>query len=211
MKAQELNKLLPLFFFTKETLRQMERNEHSLNFNLKYWLKKGRIICLKRGFYLLAERWEKELNKDLYLEYLANKLYEPSILSLEYVMNKYSLLTEAVFGLTSVTPKTTKKFTNRLGNFSYYSLSPRLFSGFEIKKFYSAPVLIASKSKAVFDYLYLCFLKKTPVNKKTIVGLRINWENVSRGEFRKIESYGRIARSKNVLKAINLIKKIYYA
>jgi len=211
MKAEELKKLLPLFFFTKETLRQLEKDEDSLNFNLKYWLKKGTVIYLKKGFYLLAEKWEKELNKDLYLEYLANKLYEPSTLSLEYVMNKYSLLTEAVFGLTSITPKTTKRFTNSLGNFSYYSVSPPLFSGFEIKKFYSAPVLIARKEKAVFDYLYLRFLKKTPVNRKSIAELRINWENITSEEFRVIEGYAKLAKSRKVAEAIGLIKKNYYA
>jgi len=211
MKAGELKKLLPLFFFTKETLRQLEKNDYSLNFNLKYWLKKGTVIYLKKGFYLLAEKWEKELNKDLYLEYLANKLYEPSTLSLEYVMNKYSLLTEAVFGLTSITPKTTKRFTNSLGNFSYYSVSPPLFSGFEIKKFYSAPVLIARKEKAVFDYLYLRFLKKTPVNRKSIAELRINWENITSEEFRVIEGYAKLAKSRKVAEAIGLIKKNYYA
>lgn len=211
MKVANLKKLSGLYFFTKETLRQIEPSDQRLNFNLKYWLKAGTIIQLKKGVYVLKERWEKEPNKKFYLEYLANKLYEPSYLSLEYVMNKYSLLTEAVYSLTSITPRSTKSFTNKLGAFNYYSLSPNLFFDFEIKKYFSAFVLIAKKPKAVFDFLYLRFLKKTPINPKTIDELRINWENISRAEFQKIAKYARNTRSRRLKLAINLIKKAYYA
>lgn len=211
MKAKNLNQLAPLYFFTKESLRQLEKDENALNFNLKYWLKKGIIIQLKRGVYSLKEKYDQERNKNLYLEYLANKLYEPSYLSLEYVMNKYSLLTEAVYNFTSVTLKSTKSLTNKLGTFRYYSLSPVLFFGFEINKFNSAPILIAQKPKAVFDFLYLRFLKKVPINIKAIVELRINWENISKSEFQKIVKYSQMAKSVRLREAIGLIKKTYYA
>jgi len=211
MKAKELIRFAPLLFFCKESLRALEKNEDSLNSNVKYWLRQGVIFSLKKGFYLVKERWEKEPEKDLYLEYLANKLYEPSYLSLEYVMSKYSLLTEGVYTLTSVTPKTTKSFKNKLGVFNYYSVSPRLFTGFELKKFSSVPILIAKKPKAVFDFLYLRFLKNTPVNEKEIAELRINWENLKPGEFRKVQEYTRLAKNQRISRVITLINKIYYA
>lgn len=211
MKVANLKKITPLSFFTKETLRQIEPSDQRLNFNLKYWLKAGTITQLKKGVYILKERWEKEPNKELYFEYLANKLYEPSYLSLEYVMNKYSLLSEAVFGITSITTKTTKTFVNKLGSFSYYSCSPRLFTGYEVKQFASASILIAKKPKAVFDFLYLRFLKKTPINPKTIDELRINWENITRKEFQEIVDYASLAKSKRVKTVIKLIKRSFYA
>lgn len=211
MKSADLTKLNNLYFFTKEALRQIEPGEQRLNFNLKYWLKKGKIISLKKGLYILKEKWEKEINKDLYLEYLANKIYEPSYLSGEYVMNKYSLLTEAVYGITNTTTKSTKIFKNDLGRFSYYSLSPGLFGGFKIKKFYSAPIFIASKPKALFDFLYLRFLRQAPINQKAIEELRINWENLSYPEFKEAQKYGLASGSKRVNLVINLIRKIYYA
>src|SRR3989344_7683405 len=123
MKIKDLTKLSNLYFFSKETLRQLERDDDSLNFNLKYWKKRGNLIPVKRGFYVLKDRWEKEINKDLFLMYLANKLYEPSYISLEYVLNKYSLLSEGVYGLTSVSTRSTNFFNNDLGRFSYYSIS----------------------------------------------------------------------------------------
>lgn len=211
MKAGQLSKLSNLLFFTKESLRQLEANESALDFNLKYWLKKGTIISVKNGLYILKDRWEKITGKQAYLEYLANKIYQPSYLSLEYVMTKYSLLTEAVYGLTSITTKTPKTFINGLGKFSYYSISPRLFTGYEIKKFDRAPVLIADKTKAVFDYLYLRFFKKAAINQKTVEELRINWENLSKTEFAGLRRYGRMSASRRLDRLIKLIETVHYA
>ena len=188
MKTVQLNKLSNLFIITKETLRQLEDDNDRLDFNVKYWLKKGNIISLKKGVYVLKETWEKETNKDDYRQYIANQLCQPSYLSCEYIMSKYGLLTEAVYGITSMTTKTTKTFINSLGSFSYYSLSSALFLGYEVKKISSFSVAVAKKSKAVFDFLYLRFIKQTPVNKKAIEELRINWENMTKEEFRNWHS-----------------------
>lgn len=211
MKTVQLNKLSGLLIFTKETLRQLEADNNRLDFNIKYWLKKGKIIVLKRGLYALKEKWEKEIDKDSYLEYIANQLYRPSYLSGEYVMTKYGLLTEAVFGITSVTTKTTKAFINSLGNFNYYSISPRLFLGYEVRRTGAFPIVMAKKSKAVFDFLYLRFIKNTPVNKKAIAELRINWENMTKAEFKELIDYGKLTKSVRLNQVINLITNAYAA
>lgn len=209
MKTDQLNKLANLLLFSKETLRQLEGDNDRLDFNIKYWLKKGKIIAIKKGLYVLKEKWERETNKDDYREYLANQLYQPSYLSGEYVMSKYGLLTEAVYGITSMTTKTTKAFINSLGNFNYYSISPALFLGYEVKKNSSFSVAVAQKSKAVFDFLYLRFIKNTPVNKKTIEELRINWENMTKEEFGELINYGKKTKSVRINQVINLINKTY--
>ncbi|PJA55420.1 hypothetical protein CO165_03630 [Candidatus Roizmanbacteria bacterium CG_4_9_14_3_um_filter_33_18] len=210
MKKANLDNLNNLLLFTKELLRQWEKNEDSLNFNIKYWSKNGLIIPLKKGKYILKSRFEKEENKDLYLEYLANKIYEPSYISGEYIMSKYNLLTEGVYGISSVTTKKTKSFDNKLGKFNYYSLSPRLFFGYESVKFYSASIMVAKKSKAVLDYLYLRFCKNALISEKAIEELRINWENLNKNEFLELEKYAVIANNKRTLKVISLIKQKYY-
>lgn len=211
MNRKNLNFLFPLDFFTKETLRQMEPDEDALDFNIKTWIKSGKIISLKKGLYLLRERWEKEINKQGFLEYLANKIYQPSYLSGEYVMAKYGLLTEAVYGISSVTTAKTKTWRNQLGGFSYYSISPKLYLGYEVIKFYTAPVLTASKPKAIFDFLYFRFLRNSPVNIQEVRELRINWERVSKKELAKIGEYAGISKSKKTRRLIKLIKSEYYA
>lgn len=210
MKINDVKNLKNLLFFTKENLRLLERNENTLASNIKYWAKNELIVPLKKGKYILKSRFEKEENKDLYLEYLANKIYEPSYISGEYVMEKNNLLTEAVYGISSVTTKKTKKFDNKLGRFNYYSLSPRLFFGFEITKFYSANIMVAKKSKAVLDYLYLRFYKNALISEKSIEELRINWENLNKKEFNELKKYATITKNKRVMEVIRLIKKEYY-
>jgi len=210
MKKINLDYLNNLLLFTKESLRQWEKNEDTLSFNIKYWTKKKLIIPLKKGVYILRSRFEKEENKDLYLEYLANKRYEPSYISGEYVMSKYNLLTEAVYGISSITTRKTKIFDTTLGNFNYYSIGPRLFFGYEIVKFYSANIMIASKSKAVFDYLYLRFFRNALISDNSIEELRINWENLANKEFENVEKYARDSKNKRVLEVVSLIKKKYY-
>lgn len=210
MKKIKLDYLDNLLLFTKESLRQWEKNENALSFNIKYWTKNKLIVPLKKGVYILRSRFEKEENKDLYLEYLANKIYEPSYISGEYVMSKYNLLTEAVYGISSITTRKTKSFDTTLGNFNYYSVGSRLFFGYEIVKFYSANIMIAKKSKAVFDFLYLRFFRNALISDNSIEELRINWENLTKKEFENVGKYASDSKNKRVLQVISLIKKKYY-
>lgn len=211
MKITKLKELKNLLFFTKESLRQFETNEDALNFNLKYWINKGKIILLKNGFYVLKENWEKEEDKASFLEYLANKLYEPSYLSCEYILSQFGLLSESVFGISSVSINPTKSFQTPLITFTYFSLSPKLFSGYTIKKFKNAFIFTASKPKALFDFLYLRFLRREVVDRKTIDELRINWENLKKQEFEEAQKFAAASTSRNVQELFNLIKKMYYA
>lgn len=211
MKTSDLKKLNNLLLISKESLTSFENNKEGLNFNIKYWVKKGVLISVKRGLYVLKDVWEKEPNKDLYLEYLANKIYEPSYLSFEYVLNKYSLLSEGVLAVTSATTRSTKSISNSLGVFNYYSLSEELFSGYIVKNFGSSSIFEAVKSKALFDFLYIRFLKKALINKEIVEELRINWENFKRRDFLEMKKYAMIAKSRRVKEVIKLIGEMYYA
>ena len=111
--------------FTKNVLRALEPQEEALNANIKYWLKKGEIVRLKKGLYLLRERYEKESEKGEYLEYIAGQLIKPSYLSVEYVLAKYQILSEPARTVTSITTGTTREINNNLAGFRYYSLSKR--------------------------------------------------------------------------------------
>lgn len=204
-------KLSPFLIFNKNTLRAFEKREESVNAGVKYWMKNGKIVQLKKGTYLLNDRWEKEIQKDLYLEYIANKLLEPSYLSFEYVLAKYQILSEPVSALTSATVKSSREFSNALGSFRYYTLAPNLFCGYAAKEESDFPVCEASKGKALFDFLYIRFLKQKPIAAEEVENLRINWENISRKEFEQAKSYLKFTKSKRVKEIFNIINKQYYA
>jgi hypothetical protein len=211
MKTIDLKKLNNLLVVSKESLESFENDKNRLNFNIKYWVKNGELISIKRGFYVLRSVWEREVNKDLFLEYLANKLIEPSYLSFEYVLSKYSLLSESVYVITSATSKSTKTISSSMGVFNYYSLSSDLFTGYLVKDFSSVTILEATKAKAMFDFLYIRFLKKAIINKGVIEELRINWENFKKKDFLEMKIYSKIARSRRVKEVIKLIEEMYYA
>lgn len=201
------NKFLLL---NKAIFDSLETKKLSAKANISYWLKKGKLLSLKRGLYLIKDRYQSEPNKDLYLEYLSNQLLQPSYLSLEYVMAKYQLLSEPVNAFTSITTATTRTIKNKLAFFRYYSIAPKLFIGYKVKYFYGAPILVAEKEKAIFDFLYLRFLKNESINEKIIEELRINWDELDIKEWKKVKSYGLLCRSKKVKKILELIEQMFF-
>ena len=82
--------------------------------------------------YVSAPFYEKT-EKELYAEYMANRLRLPSYLSLEYVLAKEGLIPEAVYVLTSITSKTSRNFTNFMANYSYKNVKTKLFAAIELK------------------------------------------------------------------------------
>ena len=117
-------------------------------------LKKGEIIKLKKGFYVTKEYKEKHSSDVNYFYYLANILRYPSYVSGAYVLAGHDILTEAVYPITSVTLKTTRRYTNNIGEFVYSSISPKLYVGYRRLFYKDEPVYAASLAKALFDYLY---------------------------------------------------------
>ena len=211
MKIEELTeKTSKLLLLSKKTLEKFEPAKNNLNGNLKYWRKNGDLIRLRNGLYVLKERYDKEGDKDKYLEFISCQLVQPSYLSLEYVMAKYQLLTEAVYSYTAITVNRTRSILNDLGAFRYYSVTNKLFTGYKVKYFYGAPIWEATKEKEIFDFLYLRFFRNQPINEKVIDDLRINWIEVSRVEWRKVLSFGKLCQSKKVKEALLLITQMYY-
>ncbi|MDP3057200.1 MAG: hypothetical protein Q8N37_01605 [bacterium] len=183
------NKTDKLLLFEKKSLRLLEKDENTLNANLKYWLKNSDLVALKKGTYIFKEKYDRENKKDDYLEYIANQLIQPSYVSLEYVMAKYQLLSEPVRAVTSITVKNPREFYNKLGVWRYYSLPKKLFIGYKIKYFQGAPIAEATKAKAVFDFLYLRFRREMKASRQNIDDLRLNWENLDKQDLKELNSY----------------------
>jgi len=112
-------------------------------------LKKGDMIRVKKGIYVLGERWRQPASTPL----LANMIYGPSYVSMEYALSYYGLIPERVVEVTSVTTGKTKEFQTPLGLFTYlhqnlniYQLGFRRIALDEQRGF-----LIATPEKALAD------------------------------------------------------------
>lgn len=116
-------------------------------------LKSGRIVRVKKGLYVFGpELAEQPYSK----ETLANLIYGPSYISLEYALAFYGLVPERVEVVTSVTNKRKKLFYTPVGNFSYRYINPAIYAYgvtlHEMDNYHS--ILIATKEKAMADILY---------------------------------------------------------
>jgi hypothetical protein len=97
---------------------------------------------------------------DVFPEEIAFRLYSPSYISLEKALSVYGIIPEMVYGITSVTPKTTREFRNKFGDFTYRHIKPTLFFGYREDK--ERRCLMAEPEKALLDYLYLNLSKIDP-------------------------------------------------
>lgn len=151
-------------------------------------LKKGQIVRVKKGLYVFGP----ELARGPYLkETLANLIYGPSYISLEYALSFYGLIPERVETVTSVTDKRKKLFDTPVGVFSYRYINPAIYSyGITLYKMdQHHSILIASREKAVCDMLYFSdkMANEAQIEKYFYEDLRMDMEDVRRLNRRKVK------------------------
>lgn len=197
MKSRKnlLEQLKSLPHFGKNTVfqlgKQLGLKESTVNTYISRFLKYTEIIQLKRGTYVSVDFFEKNKNDVSYSFYLANIIRTPSYVSSWAALQYYNLTTEAIHSVTSVTPKVTREYQTKAGNFAYQSIKKELYTDFALTKG-KFDFFIASPSKALFDLLYFRtnqFRSVKPENIKTLVEeLRIDIDEMSKKEQGKFYS-----------------------
>ncbi len=206
-QVQKLKQLENLSFFDASAVGQITSLEGEYLYeSISRWIKSGFFLQLKKGLYVTSNYYKNLAQKEPYAGFLANKLKYPSYLSLEYVLAKNSILSESVYTYTSVTQKTPKIYSNTLGTFSYRNISEKLFLGFEILDKNGFEVAVATKPKALFDYLYLKFLRKSEITKKDLEELRLNLEDFNKKEMKEFSYYCKLS---SILKYQKLPKLLF--
>jgi len=155
-----------------------ESNRQTVKNQLRSWVAKDYLLRLKKNLYFLKET---ELKDEFEL---ANRLYEPSYVSLESALNYYGIIPDVPFSVTSVTTRKTQKFKNQFGFFLYRTLKSELFFGWEEievgeQQFYK----IAKPEKALFDFLYLnqaSFGENFPQEERFSFPKDFNWREFKR-------------------------------
>jgi predicted transcriptional regulator of viral defense system len=204
-----LSKLDSASFFNKETLgRVIETGNNSLYSNIKRWLKKGELIQLKKGLYATKSYTQAVPDKQNYCEFVANILKTPSYLSGEYILQKYGMLTESVFGVTSVTLKKTGKYQNVFGTYMYSNIKEKLFTGFKITAKGGYNIKEATKAKALFDFLYFRLWRLPEVTKEYLESLRLNLNEMQTSDFAEFGSYIKLANMKKFSDLTDKLKKL---
>lgn len=114
-------------------------------------LRDGTIVRIKKGLYIFGD---EERRRPFSRELLANLIYGPSFVSLDFALFHHGLIPERPSIVTSVTSKRAKLFETPVGIFSYHQTP---LTGFEIgmKRIEQDDVayLIAGPERALADKL----------------------------------------------------------
>lgn len=156
-KNNLLEQLKNLPHFSKNTVYQLGKQlglkDSTIDTYISRFLRYKEIYRLKNALYTTTDFFDKNRSDVSYSFYLANVIRVPSYISSWAALQYYNLTTEAIYSVTSVTIKSTKKYQTKAGNFTYQSINKELFTNFSLAKgkfdFY-----IASPSKALFDLIY---------------------------------------------------------
>jgi predicted transcriptional regulator of viral defense system len=143
-KLKERNILL---FSARDVRRLFNVSKIAADFLLYRYAKKGFIVRVKRGLYAFPDALPPEF-------YIANRLYEPSYVSLQAVLSWHGVIPETVYEITCVTTKSTRRF-EKLGKvFSFRRMKKSAFTGYVVEKQKGFSFLIADPEKAFVDTSY---------------------------------------------------------
>ncbi len=171
-----------------------------LRVQLTNWAKKGLVVRLKRGLYVLNENDRKIEPSRIFL---ANFLYSPSYVSTAYALGYYDLIPEKVADVTSVTTKKTAKFTNVFGSFVYQHLKIDLFFGFrKIEDENGFSVLMAEPEKAILDFIYLN-LKDFQGKGDDVFSISYRFQNLEILRKKKLRDFARQYKNREVVAVVN--------
>src|SRR3989344_3944882 len=114
--------------------KQLGLKDSTINTYISRFLKYKEISQFKRGLYVSADFFEKNKNDISYSFYLANIIRTPSYVSSWAALQYYNLTTETIHSITSITPKVTREYQTKAGNFMYQSIKKEIFSDFSLAK-----------------------------------------------------------------------------
>lgn len=119
-------------------------NKNNIYKTLKRLENNGVLKNYSKGKYIFLESKANDFE-------IANLIIQPSYISFETALSFYGILPQFSYSITSATTERSKKIEVDNKYFEYTKIDNRLFNGYLKEQSF----LIASKEKALFDYLYL--------------------------------------------------------
>lgn len=172
-------------------------------------LKEGSIVRVKKGLYVMnPERSGKPFSK----ETLANLIYGPSYISLEYALSYYGMIPERVETVTSVTNKKNKFFKTPVGAFSYLYLNQQRYAvGITRLNIGDRKnILIAEKEKALADKIFFSesIENSDDILQRLVEDLRIDEALLHGLNLGKLNKIAKAYKSKKVTLLCEAIKRL---
>lgn len=138
-----------LLFSATDLSRLFGATRIAATFFLHRYFQRGYILRVKRGLYAFPDALPPE-------PFVANKIYAPSYVSLEFALSYHRVIPETVYEITSITTKTTRRFEAIGRIFSYRNVRREAFTGYRMEKQGGFSFLLADPDKALVD---ACFFR----------------------------------------------------
>ncbi len=171
---------------------------------VKYALKKGVLIQVRRGLYLIGKPFGKGTCDPFEI---ASVLYGPSYISLETALSFHGWIPEAVRTTTCVTPKRAKTFQTYLGVFRFSHAPPSHFflnvQRVEETNNGSSIFLIAEPWKAIADAIY-CYRRDWKSLDDLSSDLRIEVETLEESDRNSLLHIAKYYDCKRVQKVLHM-------
>jgi predicted transcriptional regulator of viral defense system len=172
--------------------------------NFVQWQRAGYIVPLRQGWYAFADY----IQQPDYARFIAGRICAPSYISLHTALSFYGIIPEAVVEITSVTTQKTCRYENAFGQFSYQTIRPRLFWGFEPKTMRDGKqYMMATPEKAIIDLLYL-YPQYSTLDEMRELSFDDDWMREELNQERLLEYTQRIS-SPVINKRLKLLFKAY--
>lgn len=179
-----------------------EKNGRQVLLNqLTRWQKKGLIVKLRKGVFLLNKSDRKVAASRTFI---ANQLYQPSYISMEYALQYHGLIPERVEDVTSITTKKTAAFKTPEGAFVYQHIKPQAYRGFQMRKDDAGfSFFLAEPEKAIVDFLYLN-LHKFVRNDLKVFSESYRFQNVEGLKNKAFKDYAALFSSPKLIEIVEL-------
>jgi predicted transcriptional regulator of viral defense system len=211
LNASALSSFAAIPYFTINGFRQIagidDVDDERARVALYRWSKAGHVIRLKKGVYMTRQFYEGHRGDPSFSSAVSAMIKPQSYVSLETILQRHGILTEAAYPITAVTTKHTRVFENILGTLTYKHIRPDLYHGFSISDYYGVSFAEASLAKALFDFLYL-----RPLAIVTRVsGFNLAEElRLNLGEFspQDREQFAKYVQESGVTKMVDILEKL---
>ncbi len=140
------------FFDLASVVQIANEPRKSIQMQLYRWCKNERLVPLRRGMYAIPELYNAQ---PINPAELANHLYSPSYISLQWALGYYGLIPERVVTFTSISSRVPRSFENAYGMFAYRHIKPRAFFGYRPIVIDNRKVRMAEPEKAMLDLWYM--------------------------------------------------------
>jgi predicted transcriptional regulator of viral defense system len=168
------------------------------------WQRKGYIKKIVNNFYIFTDA----KIDDTSLKIIANKIYSPSYVGLESALSHYGFIPDIVYQITSVTTQKTKAFKTKIAQFSYRTVKPSFFWGYNLERSQSGGYFISDPEKTIMDYFYL---NPQQANTNAVEELRLNKKMCRKLlNFKKLTQYLRLFDNARLDTTVKILKTLGY-